>query len=55
MDQETKPTFGKTGWSVKMVDQNDSHVRITIYCKDEDRFWYKLNLKVPKEKMKCMQ
>jgi hypothetical protein len=42
----------KTGWSIKMVEQNETQVLVKIACKDHDFNWYRIKLRIPKDKLK---
>lgn len=42
--------ISNTGWEVKMTKQYKTHVCFRVYCKDEDREWFKIDIKCPKKK-----
>ena len=41
-----------TGWRISMVEQNDSTVKVKIYCRSNNMEWYSLTVKIPKNKLK---
>lgn len=40
-----------TGWEVKMTRQDNDYVYFRVFCKDEARVWYKLDIRCPKKKL----
>jgi hypothetical protein len=44
----------KSGWEVNMTRQDNDYVYFQVYCMGDDRDWYKLNIRCPKEKFKKM-
>lgn len=41
-----------SGWEVKLVSQDEAHVTFRVSCMDEDRDWFKLVVRAPKNKFK---
>ena len=41
-----------TGWEVKMTRQDDTRVWFRVYCKDEDREWFKIDIRCSKKKFR---
>jgi hypothetical protein len=39
-------------WEVKMIRQDKDYVYFRVYCNDEARDWFQLNVKCPKKKFR---
>jgi len=44
----------KTGWEVKMLEQDDSSVIVKIACRSETREWYSLRARISKKQLKLI-
>ena len=42
----------KTGWEVKLVKQDKTSLIFKVFCKDEEREWFQLVVRCPKQKFR---